>query len=68
MMNAFIRKVYTKQYDYKKIAQETIFSDLNNVVGFLKKYVIDEELDEIYRVDTNNFDANNKDNNITNLR
>ena len=48
---------------YKKIAQETIFSDLNNVVGFLKKYVIDEELDEIYRVDTNN-----KDNNITNLR
>ena len=61
--SAFIRKVYTKQYDYKKIAQETIFSDLNNVVGFLKKYVIDEELDEIYRVDTNN-----KDNNITNLR
>ena len=38
--SAFIRKVYTKQYDYKKISQETIFNDLNNVVAFLKKYVI----------------------------
>ena len=47
----------------KKFDSKTIFSDLNNVVAFLKKYVIDEVLDEIYRVDTNN-----KDNNITNLR
>ena len=45
--SAFIRKVYTKQYDYNKISQETIFSDLHNVVNFLRKYVIDEELDEI---------------------
>jgi cellulose biosynthesis protein BcsQ len=52
--SAFIRKVYTKNYDYQKISQETIFSDLNNVVKFLKKYVIDEELDEIYRVDKHN--------------
>ena len=47
--SAFIRKVYTKNYDYKKITEETIFSDLTNVVKFLKKYVIDEELDEIYK-------------------
>ena len=47
--SAFIRKVYTKQYDYNKISQETIFTDLNNVVSFLKKYVIDEQLDEIYK-------------------
>ena len=56
--SAFIRKVYTKQYDYDRILKETIFSDLNNVVKFLKKYVIDEELDEIYKTD----------NNISNLR
>ena len=52
--SAFIRKVYTKQYDYRKISQETIFNDLNNVVAFLKKYVIDEELDEIYKLDKSN--------------
>ena len=56
--SAFIRKVYTKQYDSERILKETIFSDLNNVVKFLKKYVIDEELDEIYKTD----------NNISNLR
>ena len=51
--SAFIRKVYTKQYDYDKITEETIFKDLNNVINFLKKYVIDEQLDEIYKIDSN---------------
>ena len=46
-----LEKFIQNNYDYNKIAKETIFSDLNNVVNFLKKYVIDEELDEIYRVD-----------------
>ena len=61
--SSFIRKVYTKQYDYNKISQETIFSDLHNVVNFLRKYVIDEELDEIY-----SSNKSHKDNNISNLR
>ena len=51
MIVHLLRKVYTKHYDYQKISKETIFSDLNNVVKFLKKYVIDEELDEIYKID-----------------
>ena len=61
--SAFIRKVYTKQYDYNKISQETIFSDLHNVVNFLRKYVIDEELDEIY-----SSNKSYKDQNISTLR
>ena len=61
--SSFIRKVYTKQYDYNKITQETIFSDLHNVVNFLRKYVIDEELDEIY-----SSNKSHKDQNISTLR
>jgi len=61
--SSFIRKVYTKQYDYNKITQETIFSDLHNVVNFLRKYVIDEELDEIY-----SSNKSHKDHNISTLR
>ena len=61
--SSFIRKVYTKQYDYNKITQKTIFSDLHNVVNFLRKYVIDEELDEIY-----SSNKSHKDQNISTLR
>ncbi len=57
--SSFIRKVYTKNYDYEKITNETIFSDLNNVIKFLEKYVIDEELDEIYSNNRNIKDIGN---------
>tara|TARA_E500000178_G_C16900149_1_gene697690 strand:+ start:20 stop:769 length:750 start_codon:yes stop_codon:yes gene_type:complete len=49
--SAFIRKVYVQNYSFNKIEKETIFNDLSKVLSFLKKYVMDEELDEIYRLD-----------------
>ena len=53
--SSFIRKVYLKNYELDKIEKETIFNDLIKVMEFLNKYVMDEELDEIYRID-NKFD------------
>ena len=50
--SSFIRKVYLKNYELDKIERETIFSDLIKVMDFLNKYVMEEELDEIYRIDT----------------
>ena len=49
--SSFIRKVYLKNYEHQKIEQETLFSDLSRVLKFLNKYVMNEELDEIYRLD-----------------
>ena len=49
--SSFIRKVYLKNYELKKIERETIFNDLIKVMEFLNKYIMDEELDEIYRLD-----------------
>ena len=49
--SSFIRKVYIQNYSINKMGKETIFNDLNKVLAFLKKYVMDEELDEIYRLD-----------------
>ena len=49
--SSFIRKVYLKNYALNKIEQETLFNDLSKVLKFLNKYVMDEELDEIYRLD-----------------
>ena len=49
--SSFIRKVYLKNYEVSKIEKETIFSDLIKVMEFLKRYVMEEELDEIYRID-----------------
>ena len=49
--SSFIRKVYIQNYSINKIEKETIFNDLDKVLTFLKKYVMDEELDEIYRLD-----------------
>lgn len=49
--SSFIRKVYLKSYELKKIEQETIFNDLMKVMQFLNKYIMEEELDEIYRID-----------------
>ena len=50
--SSFIRKVYLKNYELERIEQETIFNDLIKVMDFLNKYVMDEELDEIYRIDS----------------
>ena len=50
--SSFIRKVYLKNYELEKIEKETIFSDLIKVMEFLNRYVMDEELDEIYRIDS----------------
>ncbi len=50
--SSFIRKVYLKNYELEKIEKETIFNDLIKVMDFLTKYIMDEELDEIYRIDT----------------
>ena len=50
--SSFIRKVYLKNYELEKIEKETIFNDLIKVMDFLKKYVMEEELDEIYRIDS----------------
>ena len=50
--SSFIRKVYLKNYELKRIERETIFNDLIKVMEFLNRYVMDEELDEIYRIDT----------------
>ena len=50
--SSFIRKVYLKNYELDKIEKETIFNDLIKVMDFLNKYVMEEELDEIYRIDT----------------
>jgi len=49
--SSFIRKVYLKNYELKKIEKETIFTDLIKVMEFLNKYIMEEELDEIYRID-----------------
>ena len=49
--SSFIRKVYLKNYELDKIEKETIFNDLIKVMDFLNKYVMEEELDEIYRID-----------------
>ena len=49
--SSFIRKVYIKNYAHHKIEQETLFHDLKQVLDFLNKYVMNEELDEIYRLD-----------------
>mgnify|MGYP001241566182 CR=1 FL=1 len=46
--SSFIRKVYLKNYALNKIEQETLFNDLSKVLKFLNKYVMDEELDEIF--------------------
>ena len=50
--SSFIRKVYLKNYELEKIEKETIFNDLIKVMDFLKRYVMEEELDEIYRIDS----------------
>ena len=50
--SSFIRKVYLKNYELERIEKETIFNDLIKVMEFLSKYVMDEELDEIYRIDS----------------
>ncbi len=50
--SSFIRKVYLKNYELEKIERETIFNDLIKVMDFLNRYVMDEELDEIYRIDS----------------
>ena len=50
--SSFIRKVYLKNYELEKIEKETIFNDLIKVMEFLNRYVMDEELDEIYRIDS----------------
>ena len=50
--SSFIRKVYLKNYELERIEKETIFNDLIKVMEFLNRYVMDEELDEIYRLDT----------------
>ena len=50
--SSFIRKVYLKNYELERIERETIFNDLIKVMEFLNRYVMDEELDEIYRLDT----------------
>tara|TARA_E500000178_G_C16757607_1_gene633242 strand:- start:53 stop:802 length:750 start_codon:yes stop_codon:yes gene_type:complete len=49
--SSFIRKVYIKNYEFEKIEKETIFNDLIKVMDFINQYVMDEELDEIYRID-----------------
>ena len=49
--SSFIRKVYLKNYELERIEKETIFNDLIKVMEFLSRYVMDEELDEIYRID-----------------
>ena len=49
--SSFIRKVYLKNYELERIERETIFNDLIKVMEFLNRYVMDEELDEIYRID-----------------
>ena len=50
--SSFIRKVYLKNYELERIERETIFNDLIKVMEFLNRYVMDEELDEIYRLDS----------------
>ena len=50
--SSFIRKVYLKNYELEKIEKETIFNDLIKVMDFLNRYVMEEELDEIYRIDS----------------
>ena len=50
--SSFIRKVYLKNYELERIERETIFNDLIKVMEFLNRYVMDEELDEIYRIDS----------------
>ena len=50
--SSFIRKVYLKNYELERIEKETIFNDLIKVMDFLNRYVMDEELDEIYRLDS----------------
>ena len=50
--SSFIRKVYLKNYELDRIEKETIFNDLIKVMEFLNRYVMDEELDEIYRIDS----------------
>ncbi len=50
--SSFIRKVYLKNYELERIEKETIFNDLIKVMEFLSRYVMDEELDEIYRIDS----------------
>ena len=50
--SSFIRKVYLKNYELERIERETIFNDLIKVMDFLNRYVMDEELDEIYRLDS----------------
>ena len=57
--SSFIRKVYLKNYEPKKIEKETIFNDLIKVMQFLNRYVMQEELDEIYRLD-NKYERSNK--------
>ena len=52
--SSFIRKVYLKNYELERIEKETIFNDLIKVMEFLSRYVMDEELDEIYRIDSKN--------------
>ena len=49
--SSFIRKVYLKNYEMEKIEKETIFNDLIKVMDFINRYVMQEELDEIYRID-----------------
>ena len=50
--SSFIRKVYLKNYELERFEKETIFNDLIKVMEFLNRYVMDEELDEIYRIDS----------------
>ena len=50
--SSFIRKVYLKNYELEKIEKETIFNDLIKIMDFINKYVMEEELDEIYRIDS----------------
>ena len=62
--SSFIRKVYVKNYAPNRIEQEGMFTDLLKVMEFLNKYVMDEELDEIYRIDN----KYGRENNVTNIK
>ncbi len=49
--SSLVRKVYHKEYESKALEKEYLFKDMKRVVSFIEKYVIKEELDEIYRID-----------------
>ena len=56
--------MYIKNYEPNRIEQEGMFADLLKVMEFLDKYVMDEELDEIYRIDN----KYGRDSNVTHIK